>query len=136
MTSRFPNRQKSDMCPPASGAQPASEAQQEQPRTIPDCIPLDPLSQAAYQYASQHLQPTILNHSIRVYLYAKAISDREHDSWETSGRLSLLFAACMLHDLGTSATHDGSQRFEVEGADGAAELLRRNGVTDNAVHEV
>ena len=124
------------MCPPASDTPATTQGQQGEPTTVPDCIPTDSLSQSAYTYAFQQLQPTILNHSIRVYLYAKAISDREQDSWAATGRLPHLFAACILHDLGSTATHDGPQRFEVEGADAAADFLRRNGVIERAVHEV
>ena len=36
--------------------------------------------------------------------------------------------ACVLHDLGTSPAAGGTQRFEVDGADLAAEFLTGNGV--------
>jgi HD superfamily phosphodiesterase len=40
----------------------------------------------------------------------------------------LLFAACAMHDLGTAADGPHTQRFEVEGADRAAEFLIKHGV--------
>ena len=125
------------MCPPVSGIPATSPSQANPSASIPDFVPSDSVSQSAYQYASQTLHPDILNHSIRVYLYAKAVSDRE-DSFlkEDSGRLPPLFAACILHDLGSTSAHDGPQRFEVEGADAAAEVLRKEGVDDSALHEV
>ena len=103
---------------------------------FPECVPLDPISQSAFKYALEHLHPAILNHSLRVYLYTLAISHREAQDLDSEGRLALLFAACILHDIGTTNAHDGSQRFEVEGADAAAELLRAKGVTESAVHDV
>ncbi|KAK3709020.1 hypothetical protein LTR37_011184 [Vermiconidia calcicola] len=124
------------MCPPASSTS-ASLSTEVKGASVPDCVPSDPVSQAAYTYAAQHLQPTILNHSIRVYLYAKAINEREGSSWTAEqGRLSLLFTACILHDIGTTSEHDGPQRFEVEGGDAAAAVLRKYDVPEEDVHEV
>jgi HD superfamily phosphodiesterase len=45
----------------------------------------------------------------------------------------LLFFAGVLHDLGTSPTADGTQRFEVDGADMAAKFLTGNGVDKSGV---
>ena len=109
------------MCPPAGD----NSGLRAQPESVPDCVPPDQVSQAAYHYAAQHLHPTILNHSLRVYLYAKALGDREHSPWTTAdnNRLALLVTACILHDVGTTSTHDGPQRFEIEGADAASTFL-------------
>ena len=43
-------------------------------------------------------------------------------------RRGLLFAACILHDLGVSSVAPGKARFEVEGADLAAALVSEYGV--------
>ena len=124
------------MCPPASETSKELHTQQRDTGPIPDGVPTDALSQSAYRYAAQHLQPTILNHSIRVYLYAKALSDREQNCWVTTDRIPLLFTACILHDIGTTTAHDGPQRFEVEGGDAAAEVLRASDYDETAVQEV
>src|SRR5262249_23286455 len=42
-------------------------------------------------------------------------------------RGDLVFLACVMHDIGTADAFDGPQRFEVHGADAAAEFLRGNG---------
>lgn len=105
---------------------------------VPDIVPRDPLSQAAYAHVKQHLQPAILAHSLRVFYYAKDLSARksttsfiqEQSSWHIGERLSLLFTACMFHDFGAcSLRDDGKYRFEVAGADAAVDFLRCSGNT-------
>ena len=128
------------MCPPASTS-PTSENDPTsgavgRATAIPDCVPYEDLSQAAYKYAASHLHPIILNHSIRVFLYAKAIAEREGSSWINTGRIPFLFTACTCHDLGTTIEHDGTQRFEVEGADAAVNLCRQHGASEADAHEV
>jgi hypothetical protein len=48
----------------------------------------------------------------------------------------LLFTACLFHDIGTTDTYDGPQRFEVEGADAAVKHLSRFNVTEQDRHDV
>jgi hypothetical protein len=48
----------------------------------------------------------------------------------------LLFAATVLHDLGTGALAKGEARFEVEGADLAADVLRGHGVAEPDIDRV
>jgi hypothetical protein len=123
---------KNNMCPPASEAAifnpPARTT-----GSIPDCVPNDTISQAAYKYAAEHLHPTILNHSLRVFLYARALGRREQSPY--TSRIHLLFAASILHDIGTCATHDGEQRFEVEGADAAKIFLLSHNVPEMEAHD-
>jgi hypothetical protein len=124
------------MCHPAS-SQAAAPGPQTQPTTPPpDCIPSDAISRTAYQYAAEHVHHTILNHSVRVYLYAQAIAERERSPWALGDRVHLLFAASILHDIGTTTAHDGPERFEVEGADWAKTFLLSNGIDEANAHEV
>lgn len=90
--------------------------------TIP---PPGPAAADALELAREHELPSVLNHSIRTYRYATWHATRaglrpgaEYDD-------ELLFVACVLHDLGSADAFDGPQRFEVEAADAAVELLRR-----------
>jgi len=99
-------------------------------------VPTDALSQSAYQHAVQNLHPAILNHSIRVYLLAHALASRSSSPWINADRLPLLFAACVLHDIGTCGLHNGSQRFEVEGADAAASIVTYHGFNEADAHDV
>lgn len=103
---------------------------------MPDFIPKDYLCTAAYVYAAEHLHPFIFNHSLRVYQYAHAIAQREGSKYLDEGRISLLFVACMLHDIGTTEKHDGPLRFEVEGADAAKLFLMERGTHPDKAHEV
>ncbi|KAG9232719.1 hypothetical protein BJ875DRAFT_544311 [Amylocarpus encephaloides] len=98
------------------------------PTLPPTFVPKDALSLAAYSLASSHLHPTILNHSIRVFLYAKLIAASEANAYASGyltaeKNLALLFTACILHDIGTTPSHNGTQRFEVCGGDAAYTLL-------------
>ena len=74
------------------------------------------------------LSAPLAHHSFRSYLFARLLADhlgvtpgRDYDQ-------QLLFAACVLHDMGLSASGDGAQRFEVDGADLAARLLTDHGL--------
>ncbi|MGP4087047.1 HD domain-containing protein [Streptomyces sp. KR55] len=78
----------------------------------------------------------VANHSVRSYLFARLLADhlgaapgRDYDE-------QLLFAACVLHDIGLSPAADGPQRFEVDGADFAARLLTDHGVPAAGVDAV
>jgi predicted HD phosphohydrolase len=95
-------------------------------------LPDDPLSLRVLDFARLHEVPSVLNHSVRTYLHAAAIAERdgvEHDR-------ATLFQACALHDIGTADAFDGPVRFEVEGADAAAAFLAAEGVPAAAVDQV
>jgi hypothetical protein len=86
-------------------------------------LPDSPLCAAAADLARRHEHPAIAAHSIRTYLHAtlaaaplglRAGADYDADE---------LFVACVLHDIGTADAYNGRQRFEVDGADGAAGFL-------------
>ena len=86
-----------------------------------------PLASAALALARQHETTSVLNHSLRTHSYAlrhaELLGLRADDDFDAE----LLFVACMLHDIGAFDAFDGPQRFEVEGADAAAALLREHG---------
>lgn len=92
-----------------------------------------PLALAALDLARAHEAPAILNHSIRTHAYAMlhavraGISDFDEE---------LLYVACVLHDIGASDAYDGPQRFEVEAADAAAELVRAHGRPEQDADQV
>ncbi len=91
---------------------------------------------SAYQLVQRSLPPAIFNHSIRVYLYTKALAQRANSPWVEPERLPLVFAASLFHDMGCADENDGPQRFEVCGADAAAEHLRKFKVNDADIQEV
>ena len=91
-------------------------------------LPASPLADAIVRLIRPAESPSVFNHSIRTYLFARLVAARlalvdGHDYDD-----DLLFAACAMHDLGVASDGPHSQRFEVEGADRAAEFLVGRGV--------
>ncbi|NKQ56945.1 HD domain-containing protein [Amycolatopsis sp. K13G38] len=91
-------------------------------------LPGTPLTDAVVDLVQPVATPSVFNHSIRSYLFARLVAarrtlvaDRDYDD-------ELLFAACAMHDLGVAPDSPHAQRFEVEGADRAAEFLTAHGV--------
>jgi hypothetical protein len=67
--------------------------------------------------------PAVVNHSIRVLRYATVLRDAEGVDVDDAP----LLHSCLMHDLGASGLVRGWERFEVQGADLAVELLTRHG---------
>lgn len=91
--------------------------------TLPD----SPVAQHAVEYIRSSESEPVANHSLRSYLFATLLAEHEGLTAGTDFNADLLFHACVLHDLGTSPSAPGQQRFEVEGADMAAEFLTGHG---------
>jgi hypothetical protein len=70
---------------------------------------------------------SLANHSIRSYLFARLAANDRDLTPGADYDPELLFAACALHDIGLTETGNRGQRFEVNGADVAAEILLRHG---------
>ncbi|HEY4224675.1 MAG TPA: HD domain-containing protein [Pseudolysinimonas sp.] len=88
------------------------------------------LATAALALAQQHETPSVLNHSIRTHRFALRHAELLGLKADADFDAELLFVACVLHDIGAFDAFDGPQRFEVEGADAAAALLRDHGRSD------
>lgn len=124
------------MCPPSDLATSTSQSFGAN-IDINSFIPQTEISKSAYAHASQLLVQAILNHSVRVYLYAKAIAESTSSEYSTDSlKHDLLFTACLFHDIGTTSTYDGPQRFEVEGADAAVKHLARFETSETQRHDV
>ncbi|PWN88065.1 hypothetical protein FA10DRAFT_268285 [Acaromyces ingoldii] len=92
-----------------------------------DIVKTDAVCAAAFELAKAHLLTSILNHSIRVFLYAAS----------QSGPSRNLFVACIMHDFGTvDELCNGPCRFEVEGADRAVSLMESQSQPKEDCHEV
>ena len=124
------------MCPISNVGAGSSSHRDQSSGDTPACVPADELSQAAYLHAKHHLHPLILNHSIRVFLYMIALSERDSTYWHDKDHLPLLFTAAMFHDFGTTEICNGPERFEVEGADAAVKFLESHGIDSDTAHEV
>src|SRR4051812_3705416 len=89
---------------------------------LPDSV----LGQATLRLVRTNESPATANHSIRSYLFAAMMAG--HRGLEREVDLDLLFLSCVLHDIGLSDKGNGKQRFEVDGADAAAEFLAGQGL--------
>lgn len=124
------------MCPP-SDLTTSTSVLAPSSRVFTDNIPQTLISRAAFNHASTLLAPAILSHSMRVYLYAKALAEHTESVYGTDpAKLDLLFTACLFHDIGTTDQYDGSQRFEIEGGDAAVNHLDQFGISAADKHDV
>lgn len=91
-------------------------------------LPRTPLALAAHAAAREAEPEYLLNHSLRSYLFARLSAGAR--GWAAGADFDdeVLFTACVLHDLGLVASADTGRRFEVDGADAAADLLRTHGM--------
>jgi HD domain-containing protein len=92
-------------------------------------LPGTPLADAIVRLIQPVQTPSVFNHSIRTYLFARLVAARLNLVAAHDYNDDLLFAACAMHDLGVASDGPHRQRFEVEGADRAAEFLVERGVS-------
>ncbi|WP_328615453.1 HD domain-containing protein [Amycolatopsis sp. NBC_00355] len=91
-------------------------------------LPAGPLAEASLRLAQESESAPIAGHSVRSFLFARLVARREGSVTDAAYDEDLLFAACVLHDLGLGSRAAGRARFEVEGADLAAAVLTEHGV--------
>ena len=106
---------------------------------ISHCLPAlpdSPVAREAVDYVRSSESTPVANHSMRTYLFAALLAEHEGLQAGTDFDTDLLFFACVLHDIGASQSAPGKHRFEVEGADMAAEFLTRHGFNRSEVDAV
>jgi hypothetical protein len=91
-------------------------------------LPTGSLADASLAIARASVNRSILDHSIRSFLFARLLAEQEGSLRDADYDEDLLFAAAIMHDLGLGEHATGEARFEVEGADLAAAVLRKHGV--------
>jgi hypothetical protein len=99
-------------------------------------LPAGPLAEAALSAARDSESSAIFNHSVRSFFFAQLLAARDGCLTDTCYDRDLLFAATVMHDLGAGSLAPGEARFEVEGADLAAGVLREHGVAESDVDRV
>jgi hypothetical protein len=99
-------------------------------------LPTGPLVDASLELVHSTESQPIAEHSIRSFLFARLIAEQEGALHDAAYDEELLFAATVMHDLGLGEHARAHARFEVEGADLAAELLRKHGVGEADVDRV
>src|SRR5207302_2014576 len=107
-------------------------------RTVDDILilPTGPLAEASLALAQSSESQPIVDHSIRSFLFARLLADHEGCLNDVAYDEDLLFAATVMHDLGLGEHAQGQARFEVEGADLAAGVLREHGIAEADVDRV
>src|SRR6476660_8659722 len=99
-------------------------------------LPTGALADASLGIARSSVSRPIVDHSIRSFLFARLVADGEGVLDDADYDEDLLFAATVMHDLGLGEHATGEARFEVEGADLAAAVLRRHGVAERDIDRV
>jgi len=97
-------------------------------------LPASPVARAVLATARRAADPSLLNHSVRSFWYARRIAAR--DGTAAGVDEDLLFAATVLHEMGATPAAPGRERFEIEGADIAATTLLGLGVHEADVQQV
>jgi HD domain len=78
----------------------------------------------------------LAHHSVRTYLFGRALGEARGLRPGADYDDETLFLASVLHDLGLTERGNGGHRFEVDGADRAAEFLTGNGLDGERVRVV
>jgi hypothetical protein len=99
-------------------------------------LPAGPLAEAALAVVRSSESAPIANHSLRSFFFAELLAAHEGCEQDAAYDRDLLFAATVMPDLGAGALARGDARFEVEGADLAAAVLREHGVPEPDVDRV
>jgi hypothetical protein len=94
-------------------------------------LPDDPIAGPVLEIVHAEEPAPVANHSIRSFLFARLLARHEGLVVGQDVAEQTLFAACVLHDIGLTARGNGSQRFEVDGADIAVAILAPLGVPDD-----
>jgi hypothetical protein len=99
-------------------------------------LPRSRASERAIGFAREHLHAELFNHSVRTFVFSRVVA--AHRGLEPGSDFDeeLVYLGCLLHDIGLTERGDGEQRFEVDGADVAAELLAAEGLEPDRVEVV
>lgn len=81
----------------------------------------------AIEYAREHCEPYLFNHSMRSWLFAAAITQAKRASHDPE----VLAVSTILHDIGLAKAFSGPLRFEVEGANAARAFARAAGMAES-----
>ena len=106
-----------------------------QPPIQPPPLPDTPMARRALEVVFENENESLANHSARSFLFSVLALDEQQERVEDEDR-ELLFFASVLHDMGTTDLLRGEPRFELQGADFAADFLRHNGLSHPQVEKV
>jgi hypothetical protein len=110
--------------------------QNQVPPTTEFALPTSDIAVAATEFTLGVAPEFVYNHSVRSYLFARELAAANGFRVGIDYDDDLVYLSCVLHDLGATDHANGGQRFEVDGADAAAEFLREHGVEEARVETV
>jgi hypothetical protein len=84
---------------------------------------------AARDLAKEHSPEFLFNHVMRTFAFGNAAGATQGAEYDPE----MLFLGSVLHDLGLVDRFIGEGRFEVDGADAAADFLSRQGYPDKKI---
>ncbi|TCJ95125.1 HD domain-containing protein [Nocardia alba] len=96
-------------------------------------LPATPLAIETHRLINEALAATVRHHSIRGFLFGRAHAAARGLRPGTDYDEELMYLICALHDIGLSERAEGTRRFEIDGADFAAEFLEAQGIHDERV---
>jgi HD domain len=94
------------------------------------------LAERAITLVTSIESPPVAGHSFRSFFFARALAVHRRAEPGRDYDPDLLFLACVLHDTGLTGPGDRGQRFEIDGADLAAEFLTAEGLPADQVDQV
>ena len=89
-------------------------------------VPNTPVISRAIDFARERSEPYLFNHSMRSWLFASIIAQRNQTVYDGE----VLAVATILHDVGLAEEFNGPLRFEVEGANAARAFARDQDLDD------
>lgn len=89
-------------------------------------LPDTPLIRQAFGYVQHHCEPYLCNHVSRSWILSVKLGEKEKLLYD----VEVVAVATLLHDLGLTKAADGPHRFEVNGANAAADFLKTHRVDD------
>jgi hypothetical protein len=84
---------------------------------------------AAMGLARDHSPPFLFNHVMRTFAFGRAAGALQRAKYDEE----MFFLGAMLHDLGLVEQFIREDRFEIDGADAAADFLSRQGYCDKKI---
>jgi hypothetical protein len=87
-------------------------------------VPDTPIVTRAIDFAREHCEPYLFNHSMRSWLFSAALAQLKNAPHDPE----VLAVSTLLHDIGLMQEFSGPLRFEVEGANAAREFARGAGM--------
>jgi hypothetical protein len=95
-------------------------------------LPDSTLAREATDFTRALSAPVVFNHVLRTYLFGELLGRAKGLEFDSE----LFYLGAVLHDLGLTEQFMGKQRFELDGADAAAEFLKDKGVPQESVDVV